>query len=292
MDEATQREIDKLAWRTLRDAGIGDPPVDSAVILKHLKLHREYYDLQDPSFLDTAKYKILVHGRRLFEIVKKISLKAVLFYANNRVVVDCSLPVVKKEWASLHEAGHRILPWHGPSFYGDTAQTLDPQWHERLEAEANYAASTLMFCGPVFTRMACESKPEWATIEGLREHFGKKSFLATARRYVEHGPDVPMALLVSTPRWLEPPSDQVTRCRHFIRSKTFCTQFGCVSAATLMQRVNANARRQRGGIVADFTLGLRDAIGTLHEFRAETFFNTHYFQTLVVHQGRMDGSMN
>ena len=51
----------------------------------------------------------------------------------------------------------------------------------------------------------------------------------------------------------------------------------------LLALVDSNARRQRGGIVADFTFGLRDVNGLRHEFRAQTFFNTHYFQTLIVH---------
>ena len=68
-----------------------------------------------------------------------------LFQDESRIVVDASLPKGKQEWPSLHEAGHRILEWHRPYFFGDTAQTLDPDWQQILEEEANYAASALMF---------------------------------------------------------------------------------------------------------------------------------------------------
>src|SRR5271166_6374755 len=135
MDDATRREIDKVVWQTLRDAGIVEPPVQTEAILEHLALYRQFYDLQDPSFIERAKYKIQIHGRRLVEVVKKIKLTAVLFNDENRIVVDAGLPILKREWPSLHEAAHRILVWHRPYFYGDTAQTLDPDWHEALEAE-------------------------------------------------------------------------------------------------------------------------------------------------------------
>jgi len=35
-------------------------------------------------------------------------------------------------------------------------------------------------------------------------------------------------------------------------------------------------------LVADFTLCLKDDNGRKHKFRAESFFNSHYLQTLFV----------
>ncbi len=80
---------------------------------------------------------------------------------------------------------------------------------------ANYAASTLMFCGPVFTTEAKDTKPEWASIEGLKKRY-RKSYSTTLRRYVQFGPDCPIAMLVITPLWMERPPDQEGRCRHFV----------------------------------------------------------------------------
>ena len=39
MDDATKREIDKIAWRTLRDAGLTEPPVQIERLLDHLELY-------------------------------------------------------------------------------------------------------------------------------------------------------------------------------------------------------------------------------------------------------------
>lgn len=61
MNDATRSEIDKVCWKTLKDAGIVRPPVRIEKVLDFLQLHREFYDLENPGFLDRAKHKIKVH---------------------------------------------------------------------------------------------------------------------------------------------------------------------------------------------------------------------------------------
>ena len=205
-----------------------------------------------------------------------------LLYDENRIVVDVNLPKIKWDWSTCHEASHRILVWHRPYFYGDTAQTLDPDWHEILESEANYGASALMFCGTVFTREACDTAKNWASVMALKKRYGK-SLTTTLRRYVEHGHDHAMVMLVSTPYWLEKHEDQPTRCRHFVRSNKFAEQFGAVEPEQILAVVDANSTERRGGPVANFIFAFDDDNGVSHEFNIETFYNGHYNLTLCVH---------
>jgi len=97
MDEATRREIEKVAWNTLRDAGAVRPPVRIETILQHLHLHRDFYNLENPGFLDRTKHKIRIHGKKLIDIFQKISLKAVLFYDEDRIVIDANLPEIRQD---------------------------------------------------------------------------------------------------------------------------------------------------------------------------------------------------
>ncbi len=286
MNDATRNEIDKVCWRTLKDAGIVQPPVRVARVLEFLRLHRDFYDLEKPGFLDRAKHRIKVHGQKLVDVLAKIKLVAVLFYDEDRIVVSSGLPEIKRDFPSLHEVAHRAFEWHRPFFYGDTAQTLDPDWHEELEAEANHGASTLMFCGPVFTKEALDTIPEWDSIAALKERYGK-SFLTTLRRYVEHSHDRPMAMLVSTAPWMDKPAEQPARWRHYVRSGKMASQFGSVTAPDLLAAVDANIIWRGGGRVADFTYCPDDDNGTGHEFRAESFFNQYYVLTLFVQVRRM-----
>lgn len=286
MDDATRREIDKVCWKTLKDAGVVRPPVRIEKVLDFLKLNREFYDLQDPSFLDRAKHKIEVQGQKLINVLSKIKLIAVLFYDEDRIIVSSGLSNIQRDFPSFHESTHQVLEWHRPFFHGDTAQTLDPDYHEALEAEANYGAGAFMFCGPVFTTEVLDTTPDWDSVAGLKERYDK-SFATTLRRYVEHSHDRPMAMLVSTAPWLEKPAEQPERWRHFVPSGKMASQFSAITASDLLGAVDANIARHGGGLIADFTYCLDDDNGVSHEFRAESFFNQYYVLTLFVELRRM-----
>jgi hypothetical protein len=280
MDSAD--EIDKIVWRVLRDAGQTQPPIQVAPIFDHLKLHRDYYNLQDPGVLDRAKYALRVGTNTVLDLIRKAKLQAALFFDEKRVIIDSNLPPIKRDWPACHEATHGALPWHRTYFLGDTAQTLNPDWQEILEAEANYGASAFMLCGPVFDHESKDVKPEWAQIKELTSRYGK-SMPVTIRRYVQKGPDHPMAMLVSTPPWKEIPEDQDNAWRHFVFSPRFGRQFSQVTAPDLIVGVNLYAKPAAGGLVANYTFSLGDDDGEAHEFRAECFFNRYYLITLFVH---------
>ncbi len=153
-DESTKHEIDQTVTKTLKEAGMKEPPFLIGDLLDHLEIDRGFYDLEDPSFIRRFVHKVKVKGKILSKIKEKIKLSA-LWLPNkghrDRIYVDSTLPEPKKKWASFHDATHGILEWHRPYFLGDTAQTLDPDFQNVLEAEAHYGASGLMFGGKVFT---------------------------------------------------------------------------------------------------------------------------------------------
>lgn len=282
MDELTRREIDKATERILKDAGLSSPPIEIEPLLEHLRVHRDFYDLQDPNLLLRFWHKVRVEKQKLFRIVTKIHLAAVWLPDEERILVDHSQPPPKQEWASFHDATHRILPWHRPYFLGDTASTLDPSYQEDLEEEANYGASALMFCGTRFTQDALDTSTNWSGLRSLKERYGK-SWETTLRRFVQHGHDRAMAMIVSTPWWLVKPEDQVDRCRHFVVSRTFVMRFSRVPKEEIVKEIDRNTSKRRGGPVGNFEVALEDANRDLHEFRAESFFNGHHVLTLIVH---------
>jgi Zn-dependent peptidase ImmA (M78 family) len=286
MDQATRAEIERIAAATLRDADLKEPPLSVERLLEHVQLHRDYFDLSNPSFLERAKHRLLVSGRKLVEVLNKVRLQAVLLFDESRVCIDQELPRIKHPWASCHEIGHRALPWHKPFFFADTAQTLDPTYQADLEDEANFAAGRLLFLGDTFSQEACDVSPTILAIKALAQRY-RASLTATLRRYVEQGPDVAMAMLVSTAAWNEVPDDQQRRSRHFVPSPRFALLFPEMSAEGLRVAVDRHASYRRGGTVADFSLGLLDMRGELHELRAWTFNNQHYLLTLFIEEQRI-----
>jgi hypothetical protein len=285
-DEATRREIDKVVNKILKDAGLRKPPFLIEDVLEYLDIDRNFYDLEDVTLLRRFWHKVKVNGQKLVNIAKKIDLHAIWLPDEAQILVDSSLPHPKKDWATFHDSVHTILEWHRPYFLGDTAQTLDPDFQEMLEAEANYGASGLMFGGRKFTEEALDTTPEWDSIVLLRNR-NKKSWVTTGRRYVQFSHDLPMALVISIPWWMNNPEGQENRCRHFIKSPKFLINFALVSSDMLLQEIDSNTNKRRGGPVGEFGLGLPDVNGGMHEFRAESFFNQHNLLTLLVHQKKL-----
>jgi hypothetical protein len=183
-----------------------------------------------------------------------------------------------------------VLPWHRDFFLGDTAQTLEPDYQDMLESEANYGSSGLMFGGQLFTAQALDTTPCWQAIQQLRKLHGK-SCVTTFRRYIEHGHDKALAGLISTPWWMPKPENQITRCRHFVRSRRFECEFPAVRPEDLLQTVNRFTQARKGGIVGDFTVSIENAAGELAEFYGESFFNQHYLLTLFVVRTKSRGAI-
>lgn len=72
IDDRTHREIDKVVERTLKDAGLIEPPVKVGDLLQYLEVHRDFYDLEDPSLLRRFWHRVEVGKEKLIRVVNKI----------------------------------------------------------------------------------------------------------------------------------------------------------------------------------------------------------------------------
>jgi hypothetical protein len=81
----TCKEIDNIVTRTLRDAGLTDPPILIDELLEFLELHRDFYDLEDPRLIDRVRHKIRIGGRKLIKIANKINLHALWLPDRNHI---------------------------------------------------------------------------------------------------------------------------------------------------------------------------------------------------------------
>ena len=289
IDNQTKREIDKVVMKTLKEARMKGPPFLIEDLLEHLEIDREFYDLDNPSLLRRFVHKVKVKGKVLSKIKEKIKLSAIWLPNKGQrdlIYVDESLPAPKKKWASFHDVSHGILEWHRPYFLGDTAQTLDPDFQMRLEAEAHYGASGLMFGGEAFTKDALDTSPEWKSIEILKKRYAT-SFVTTLRRFVQFSHAIPMAFVESTAWWKQKPDDQEHRCRNFIKSNLFENQFAVVTRDIILNDIDKNTVQRRGGPVGEFSLCLPDINSDLHEFYAQAFFNQHNILTFIMHNKKM-----
>jgi len=287
IDEPTKIDIERENTKILREIALKSPPVRVEDIIEHLKLHRLYYNLEDPNLLQRFWHEVDVQKNKFFKLLKKVKLVAMWFPTESEIYIDAGLPKPKQKWATHHEIEHSIIPWHRSYYLGDTAQTLDPYYQEILEAEANYGASYLMFCGDLFKQEALNTKPEWASIELLKKRY-RNSWVTTLRRYVTDTHDIPMVAFISTPLWLPKPYDQKERWRHFVSSDKFREQFGNVNQDSLLTLIDRNTNMRKGGPIGKFSLLQMDVNGNKHEFYAESFFNRYDVLTLITHKRKLD----
>ncbi|OFY64720.1 MAG: hypothetical protein A2Y71_08865 [Bacteroidetes bacterium RBG_13_42_15] len=285
MDEKTRLTIDKIVAKTVQQVGFKQPPILIDPILQELEVNRNFVDLEDANLLGKVKNILRIGGAILVNILEKIKLEGLWFPKEETILVQKSLPGPKIDWASFHELNHGLLPWHRPYFLGDTAQTLDPDFQEMLENEANYGASALMFGGLMFTKEAVDTLPGWKSIKMLQKRY-KKSLVTTTRRYVGFSHSIPMSLVISTPWWMEKPEEQNDRIRHLVLSDQFRREFGNINREGILNLIDKYASMRKGGIVGEFQFRMKDLNGNFHEFHAESFFNVHYLLTLITLKGQ------
>src|SRR6266446_7021994 len=106
MDTRTSRDIDKAVARLLREAGIREPPVHIADVLEHVRVHRQFYNLEDPTLLQRFWHRVKVESKVLVDVVRRIRLTAVWLPDESRILIDESAPPLKQDWASFHDAIH------------------------------------------------------------------------------------------------------------------------------------------------------------------------------------------
>lgn len=101
-------------------------------------------------------------------------------------------------FTEAHEIAHLLCPWHRAVVRLDTAGELFGELGVGSEAEANVAASELIFQGGRFAAEAAEHDRSLRTPLALADAYGASGH-AAAHHYVERHAE-PMALLVAG-RW-------------------------------------------------------------------------------------------
>jgi len=289
LDIRTKREIDNRVKKILAEVGVKEPPLNLNEVEDFLMIHKYYYDLSDPGLLDEIKHRLRIGSRKAIGIIKKVSLKALFLPDSNQIAIDTEVPQSKEKWVTAHEIIHKTLPTHNQLLLGDTAETIDPDYHDMMEMEANYGASSLFFLQKIFTKEAAETDCTINSVLQLSKRY-KNSATSTLRRFVETNNSKPLAALVSKPLaalvskplWLNG-SDNSQRCRYYLKSPLFEKLFCNIDSRLLMAIVDSNCNRCYGGPCGSDTDLLYDVNGIGHDFLFESFFNQYDILTLVTH---------
>ncbi|MDP4194849.1 MAG: ImmA/IrrE family metallo-endopeptidase [Bacteroidota bacterium] len=279
VDPLTARDIDKKTEKLLKEIGIKEPPVDLNSIISHLSIYRDYYDLGDPTLLHEIKHKVHIGSKKVKNIFGKISLQGLWFPEENKILIDKQVPNSKEKFVTAHEIIHKILPTHN-YLLGDTAETLEYDYQEMIEAEANYGASGLIFLNQTFKREAKDYELTIKSIQNLKKRY-QNSMTSTFRRFIECNADIAIAGIISSPDWEDDLDNVQNRCRYFIRSNRFKEQFSNLNSTHLMNVIEAYTIPRKGGPVGQTTHPLLDINNNKHEFIWESFYNRYDILTLL-----------
>ena len=280
MDQHTYDDIDKRVRHLIKEMAVREPPLDMAAVVAHLEIDQSFYDINDPTIFDGLFHKMKLGAFKMKGVLKKVGMQGLWLPQENRIMLDAALPKPKHKWVTAHEVGHRLIPTHRHFLFGDTAETLDPEYHEMLEREANYCASALTFMGKKFTEEALDTIPCWGKIQELQTRY-KTSTTSTLRRYVEYSHDRPMLGIVSTPPW-QNGMEHKNRCRYFVPSRQFKSRFSKISSGHILPLIEDSVHKARGGPVGTGDFIISDDWGQTHEFVAESFFNRYDLLTFIV----------
>lgn len=288
----TISDIDGQVEKILRGLGHPEPPVDLRLVRELLKLDRQFYSSTDDGFLREVYSRMKIAGQQVLqrptllkEAIQKLSLKALYLPDSKRILIDADVPQLKHRWNEAHEIGHGIIPWHEGTMFGDDQVTLNPAFHETMEAEANFAAGRLLFMADRFNVEAMSSAPSIELIRGLSSRFGN-TITSTLWRFVEQAEaQRPMVALVTAhphPSRRKDDFDPASPCRYCIQSPLFRANFGRLTDADLFGIVIGYSGPQRAGPLGDAEVHLVNDDGQRHVFNFETFFNGYEALTLGV----------
>lgn len=280
MDERSARDIEKRIEKILHEMGIKEPPLILEDVLDFLNIHRDYYSLNDPKLLQEIFHKLRIGARKFNSLMEKIDLKGLLLPDQKKILIERELPDIKKRWVTAHEIGHQLIPWH-IDFFGDTAETLDPDYHEILENEANYAAASLLFLSARFSTEASDFALNFESVQSLSKIYGNSQAM-TLRRFVQHGKDKAMLAVISKPYWKHETDENL--CRYFIPSRKFLANFSKVTTNETLEQIKKYTLKKSGGPIGGGEFIFMDDNGSPHEFIGDSFFNSYDILTLIVHK--------
>lgn len=233
-----------------------------------------------PTPLDALAEAVGVRER--VELPPQARVLGALWFERRALFVERTQSPPRRRFTVAHEIGHLLCPWHRAAVRLDTAGELFGDVAAGIEAEANIAASELIFQGGRFTAEAAGHEPSLRTPLELAEAYGASGH-AAAHHYVERHAE-PLALLVAG-RW--PDAGGRLPVWKSVESPAFISAFGRLAGRVrhlpaggppLADAVEA-ARRSSEPVPATVTLGART-------FAAEVLNNRHCHLVLVT--GRLD----
>ena len=284
VDTRTSKDIDERIDRIHRDVGYTDGQVSLPEVRELLNLDLKYYRANDPGLLDEVVHKLKVGTKQilkrptlLVDAITKFDLSALFVPDRKRILIDASIPELKKRWCESHELAHSVIPWHGEYMLGDDRTTLSQDCHDHIEAEANYGAGRLLFPQASFLDTSRSSALSIALVRGLAKHYGN-TITSTLWRCIEQSSEVAFATIGEHPRHPQVGKPQI---EYFVRSEQFEKRFLRVGEADIWAWMQTYCSYNKKGPLGSSEIVVSDDNGESQVFLFESFSNGYSVLTLA-----------
>lgn len=293
IDPFAAQDITDQVDKILRGLGNPEPPLDLRDVRELLKLDRQFYSTTQTGPLGEFVSKVKIGAKQLamrptliLDVIQKAKLKALWLPDRKRILIDESIPDLKKRHAEGHEITHSITPHHAPFLFGDDGETLRHSCHEKLEGEANFGSGQLLFLRGRFIEEAQDLPLTLDTVRVLAKTFGNTITMTLWRVIEEAHKGEPIFGIISVhPKYLAADFDPLKPCRYFIESPAFRDRFDTVTEVAVFRAIQGYASRARGGPLGEDDVVLAGRDGERHRFHMESFFNGYEALTLGTHLG-------
>lgn len=230
MIESTRRDIEEESFELLRQSKSLDvfpTPVDKIIEHSELIVNNKV-DLSniDKSFFESLKekadegFKILQEGLG--------NIRGLFDRTENTIYISQTRHLGRKNFVKLHETGHGVLPWQNAVIGAfDNSSTLNPDFEDQFEEEANYFASITLFQHNRYNREMKKVDFGLPGVIALSKKFGS-SVHASFRNYI-FKTNKRCILLVLNPIQNKKFNEPICSKRNLFHSKPFFEEFGKIN---------------------------------------------------------------
>jgi hypothetical protein len=288
LQSRVRQDIQARTDKILRELGNPEPPLRLEDVRELLRLDRDYFTGDSDGLLQGMVSRLRRGGIQvferpmlLFEAVKKFDLRALYLPDRRRIMIDDAIPKPKHRWLEAHEIGHDLLPWHQDMLLGDDGFTPTPSTHDKIEAEANFAAGSLLFLGDRFREECRQCSASLGNAQTLQKRYGN-TITTTLWRMIEFGgEELPILGAIGQ----HPGNgDEGPAFRHLIPSVAFDREFEIPAPSDLIDSIRGYCRLSGRGHLGHGEVILLDRSDHSHAFDFETFYNGYDALTIGVHR--------
>lgn len=230
IDDFTRKEIEKISYNILKESkslNVFPTPVDQILSYSNFALDNSIQlNSVDGFFFGAIKEKLLNPSKKALS--KALSKVMGIFDREERMIyVDIGLDsnIGKRNFVKLHEIGHGVLSWQDEIMLAlDNDETLNEEYEEQFEAEANYFASITLFQHDLFLDECQKLNLGLGAVMALRKKFGS-SVHSAFRNYVLQSKNR-CALLVLNHPVSKNGFTNILTTRNLFYSSTFLSEIG------------------------------------------------------------------